>query len=101
MFSVAFFCGKAADIFKVGRCRCVASGLFQMQDQRLLVLATVPNWRFGSGSGLEPNWNRCNGFYPIKKPNRTEPVVFWPVPHFRIHTTLGPIKYLSCDCIAI
>jgi len=31
-----------------------------------LVLATVPHPRFGSGSGLERNWNRCNRFYPIK-----------------------------------
>jgi len=67
----------------------------------LLVLATVPNWRFGSGSGLEPNLNRCNGCYPIKKPNRMEPAVFWPVPHFHKLSALAPIKYLSCDCITI
>jgi hypothetical protein len=66
-----------------------------------VVLATVPNWRFGSGSGLEPNWNRCNGFHPIKKPNRTEPAVFWPVPPCRKLRTLAPIKYLSCDRITI
>jgi len=66
-----------------------------------LVLATVPNWRFGSGSGLEPNWNRCNGFYPIKKPNRTEPAVFWAVPHFRKLRSLAPIKFLSFDRITI
>ena len=68
---------------------------------RWLVLATVPKWRFGSGSGLEPNWNRCNGFYPIKKPIRSEPAVFWPVPHCRKLTTLAPIKYLSSDRITI
>jgi len=40
------------------------------------VSATIPNWRFGSGSWLDPNWNHCNWFYPTKKPNRTEPAVF-------------------------
>ena len=44
-----------------------------------LVLAMVPNWWFGSGSRLEPNWIRCTGFCPIQKLNYTEPVVFWPV----------------------
>ena len=67
-----------------------------------LVLATVPNPHFSSGSGLEPNWNLCNGFHPIKKPtHRTEPGVFWPVPQFRQLWTLAPIKYLSSDCITI
>jgi len=66
-----------------------------------LVLATVPNPRFGSGSGLEPNLNRCNGFYHIKKPNRTEPTVFWLVPQIRQLPTLAPIKYLSSDHITI
>ena len=41
------------------------------------MLATVPNWRFSSRSRLEPNWNRCNRFNPLKKLNRTEPAVFW------------------------
>jgi len=66
-----------------------------------VVLATVPNWQFGSGSRLELNWNCCNEFCPIKKQNRTEPTVFWPVPHFRKLRTLAPIKYLSCDRITI
>jgi len=66
-----------------------------------VVLATVPNWRFGSGSGLESNWNSCNGFYHIKKPNRTKPAVFWAIPDFRKHRSLAPIKYLSCDHITI
>jgi len=65
------------------------------------VLATVPNWRFGSGSGLEPNWNRCNRLYPIKKPNHTKHAVFWLVPQFRKPRTLASIKYLSCDHITI
>jgi len=85
-------------------CRERSGGVLMMRSlssSSHLVLATVPNWRFGSGSGLEPNWNRCNGFYPIKKPNRTEPAVFWPVPHFRKLSALAPIKYLSCDRITI
>jgi len=65
------------------------------------VLATVPNPRFGSGSGLEPNWNCWNGFHPIRKPNRTEPLVFWPVPKFCQLGTLAPIKYMSSDHITI
>ena len=65
------------------------------------MLATVPNWRLSYGSGLEPKWNCCNRFYPIKEPNRTEPAVFWAVPHFHRLRTLAPIKYLSCDCITI
>jgi len=66
-----------------------------------LLLATVPNPRFGSGSRLEPNWNLCNGFYHIKKPNHTEPAVFWPVPQILQLPTLAQIKYLSSDSIAI
>jgi len=66
-----------------------------------LVLATVLNWWFSSGSVLEPNWNRCSRFYHIKKLNCTEPVVFQPVPQFRKVRTLPPIKYLSCDLITI
>jgi len=52
-----------------------------------LVLATGPNSRFGSGSGSNPEPNRCNGF-----PHKTR--------HFNI-TTLPPIKYLSSDRIMI
>jgi len=65
------------------------------------VLAKVRNWWFGFGSGLEPNWNSCNGFHPIKQPNHTEPASFWPVLHFRKLRTLAPIKYLSCNRITI
>jgi len=65
------------------------------------VLEVVPNWRFGSGSGWEPNWDCCNGFYQIEKPNRTEPMVFWPVLHFRKLRALTPIKYLSSGRITI
>ena len=66
-----------------------------------VVLATVPHWRFSSGSGLEPNFNHCNGFYHMKQSNRTEPTVFWLVPHLCKLRTLPVIKYLSCDCITI
>jgi hypothetical protein len=59
----------------------------------------VPNWRFGSGSGLELNWNLPNRFYHIIKPNAAEPAVFWPVPQFRQLRSLALIKYLSCDRI--
>jgi hypothetical protein len=44
--------------------------------------ATVPNWQFGSGSGLEHNWICSNELYAIKKPNHTEPTIFWTVPYF-------------------
>jgi len=64
-----------------------------------LVLATVPNPRFGSRSRLEPNSNHRNGFHPIEKPTRTEPAVFWPVPQFHRLRTLAPIDYLSSDRI--
>jgi len=52
-----------------------------------LVLAMGPNSRIGSGSGSNPEPNRCNGF-----PHKTR--------HFNI-TTLPPIKYLSSDRIMI
>jgi len=65
------------------------------------VIATVPNPFFGSGYGLQPNWNHCNGFYPMKKPNGTEPVVFWLVPQFGQLRHLAPIQYLSFDAITI
>jgi len=66
-----------------------------------LVLARVPDPWFGSGSGLELNWNICNMFYPVKQPNRTEPAVFWPLPKFHWQWNLAPIKYLSSDRITI
>jgi len=49
------------------------------------VLATGPNSRFGSGSGSNPELDRCNGFPPKTR-------------HFK-STILGPIKYLSSDRI--
>jgi len=61
----------------------------------------VPKPQFGSGNGLELNWNRCNRFYPINKPNRSEPTVFWLVPQFRQLRTLASTKYLSSDRITI
>ena len=66
-----------------------------------VLVATVPDPQFGSGSGVEPNWNRCNGFYRIKKLNRTEPIVLWPVPQFCQVLSLAAIKYLSSDHITI
>jgi len=50
-----------------------------------VVLATGPIPRFGSGSGSDPEPDRCNGFSP--KP--------W---HFK-STILAPIRYLSSDRI--
>jgi len=52
----------------------------------------------GSGLGLGPEPNRCNGFYHTK----TRTVAIGPVlppktRHFNL-TTLAPIKYLSSDC---
>jgi len=63
------------------------------------VLATGPNSRFGSGSGYNPEPDRCDGFYHIT----TQTVVIGPVlppktRHFNL-TTFAPIKYLSSDCI--
>jgi len=63
------------------------------------VLATVPNSRVGSGSGSDPEPNRCNGSYHTK----TRTVAIGPVlppktRHFNI-TSLAPIKYLSSDRI--
>jgi hypothetical protein len=72
-----------------------------LQRSIRVVLAVVSNSRFGSGSGLEPNWNHCNGVYPIKQQNRTEPAVFWLVPHFHKLRTLSAIKYLCSDHITI
>jgi len=60
------------------------------------VLATLPDWCFDSGSGLEPNWNWCNGFYPIKEPNQTEYAVSWLLAHFHHLRAWAPIKYLCC-----
>jgi len=65
------------------------------------VSATVPNPQFSSGSGLEPNWNCCNWINPVKILNRTDPAVFWLVPHVSELRTCAPIKYLSSDHITI
>ena len=64
-----------------------------------LVLAMVPTRLHGSGLGLEPEPNRCNGFYHTK----TRTVAIGPVlppkaRHFNL-TTLPPIKKLSSDRI--
>jgi hypothetical protein len=50
-----------------------------------VVLATGPNSRFGSGSGSNPEPDRCNGFSPKTR-------------HFK-STIFAPIKYLSSDRI--
>jgi len=64
-----------------------------------VVLAMVPTHLNGSGLGLEPELNRCNGSYPTK----TQTVAIGPVlpPKFRHFKSriLAPIKYLSSDCI--
>ena len=70
-----------------------------MLSHTYLVLATVPNSRVGSGSGSDPEPNRCNGSYHTK----TRTVAIGPdlppkTRHFNI-TTLPPIKYLSSDRI--
>jgi len=66
-----------------------------------VVWATVANLRFGFGSGLEPNWNRSNVFYPINKLTCNEPAVFWLVQQFREVNALAPNRYLSSDRITI
>jgi len=66
-------------------------------DEMHLLLTTVPNRWFCCRSGLEPNWNYCNGFCHIKILNRPEPAVVWPVPLFRKLSTLAPIKCWSYD----
>jgi len=50
-----------------------------------VVLAMGPNSRFGSGSGSNPEPDRCNGFPPTTR-------------HFK-STILAPIEYLSSDRI--
>jgi len=57
----------------------------EARDEAYKVLATGPNSRFCSGSGSNPEPNRCNGFPPTT----------W---HFKC-TILTPIKYLSSDRI--
>jgi len=64
-----------------------------------LVLATGPNSRFGSGSGSNPEPDRCNGFYHTKTRTVANGSVLPPkTRHFNL-TTLSPIKYLSSDRI--
>jgi hypothetical protein len=64
-----------------------------------LVLATVPTRPNGSGLGLEPNPDHCNGSYHTK--TRTVPIgpVLPPKTRQLKSTILPPIKYLSSDCI--
>jgi hypothetical protein len=69
--------------------------------KKYVVLATVPNWRLSSKSGLAANWNHCNGFYLIMKPSRTKLGVFKVVPQCHKLRCLAPIKYLSCNRITI
>jgi len=69
------------------------------QLSRHLVLATVITRDNGSGLGLGPEPNHCNGLYHTK----TQAVAIGPVSrqktrHFNI-TTLAPIEYLNSDCI--
>lgn len=66
-----------------------------------LMLTTVRNWRFSSGSALQLYWNHCNWLYHIKKPNSTEHVGFWPVPHCCYPSTMASIEHLSYDHITI
>jgi len=75
--------------------------IIRMTVHLYIVLATVPNQRFGHRSRLEPNWNHCNGFHPINIMNHTKPAVFWLVPQFPKLQCLALIKYLSSDCITI
>ena len=63
------------------------------------MLATVPNSRVGSGSGSDPEPNRCNGSYHTKTRTVAIGLVLPPkTRHFNI-TSLPPIKYLSSDRI--
>jgi len=55
------------------------------QQWVLLVLATGPNSRFGSGYGSDPEPDLCNGFSP--KTRHVKSII------------LPPIKYLSSDRI--
>jgi len=66
-----------------------------------VVLAMIPTWRFGSGSGLEPNRNDCNWFCPMKIPNHIEPADSWLVTYIRKPRTLAPIRHMSSDHITI
>jgi len=61
----------------------------------------VRNQQLGSGSGLEPIWNSCNGLYSMKRLNRTESAVLWPFPQFHQLRTLASVRYLGSDHITI
>jgi len=64
-----------------------------------VVLATVQNRQVGSGSGSNPEPNRCNGTYHTK--TRTvaiEPVLLPETRHYK-STIFAPIKYFSSDRI--
>ena len=66
-----------------------------------VVLATVPNYRCGSGSDFNLEPDGCNGFYHTK--TRTiaiRPVLPLKTQNFNL-TTLAPIKFLSSDRIVI
>jgi hypothetical protein len=73
--------------------------VYSLENGEWLVFATVPTRENGSGLGLGPELNRCNGFYHTK--SRT--VAIGPVlpsnTRYFILTTLAPNKYLSSDCM--
>jgi len=66
-----------------------------------VVLARLPNPQFSSGSMVDLIRIYCNGFSPIKKPNHTEPAVFWLVPQFHTLSTFAPIQYMGSDHLTI
>ena len=64
-----------------------------------VVLAMGPKARFGSGSGSNPEPDRCNGFYHTKTWTIAIGLVLPPKTRHFYLTTFTQIKYLSSDHI--
>jgi hypothetical protein len=92
-------CRKAGDANDRVHCVLYQSHLY-LKLVRSLVLATVPNRRFGSKSWWEPTWNHCIGFSPIKT-ELFQTEIFFAGSTFSQHRTLAQGEYFSSDRITI
>jgi len=72
---------------------------YPMYNSSQVVLAMVPTHQNGSGLGLGPEPNCCNGFYHTKTRTVAIGPVLPPITQHLNNTTLAPIKYLSSDHI--